>query len=441
MSRTVILYLIVSIALLVASIAVFRVIAPPPPDTIRFASGAANGAYAQTAQTYTDIFEEKGVTLEIVETTGSGDNLKLLRNGEVDAAIVQAGVAELSDAEAIRSLGAIFYEPLWVFYRNETGILESGLEDLRGFDDLTIAAGSETSGTRKLATDMLSQNGVSARLVALTGEAGAEALRTGEVDVLMSVSAPTATFITELLADPEISVLSFDRALAYERRTPYLSQVIFPEGGLNLEENLPSAPIELIAPVAQVVVREDLHPAVQALLIEAMVANHKAGTLLSAPDVFPTPDRADLPIADEAERYYENGPSFLRRYFPWSVANFLERAWVLIIPLVTLLFPLIRAAPPLYRWRTRRKIYVWYKDLRVLEARGRAAHTKEEREAVIRDLYDLQAEVVGQVEVPESYTDELYRLRSHILFVSQLVKRMDNPGQSDDLNTVQTASV
>ncbi|MAT34844.1 MAG: TRAP transporter substrate-binding protein, partial [Ponticaulis sp.] len=328
MSRTVILYLIVSIALLVASIAVFRVIAPPPPDTIRFASGAANGAYAQTAQTYTDIFEEKGVTLEIVETTGSGDNLKLLRNGEVDAAIVQAGVAELSDAEAIRSLGAIFYEPLWVFYRNETGILESGLEDLRGFDDLTIAAGSETSGTRKLATDMLSQNGVSARLVALTGEAGAEALRTGEVDVLMSVSAPTATFITELLADPEISVLSFDRALAYERRTPYLSQVIFPEGGLNLEENLPSAPIELIAPVAQVVVREDLHPAVQALLIEAMVANHKAGTLLSAPDVFPTPDRADLPIADEAERYYENGPSFLRRYFPWSVANFLERAWV-----------------------------------------------------------------------------------------------------------------
>ena len=441
MSRTVILYLIVSIALLVASIAVFRVIAPPPPDTIRFASGAANGAYAQTAQTYTDIFEEKGVTLNIVETTGSGDNLKLLRNGEVDAAIVQAGVAELSDAEAIRSLGAIFYEPLWVFYRNETGILESGLEDLRGFDDLTIAAGSETSGTRKLATDMLSQNGVSARLVALTGEAGAEALRTGEVDVLMSVSAPTATFITELLADPEISVLSFDRALAYERRTPYLSQVIFPEGGLNLEENLPSAPIELIAPVAQVVVREDLHPAVQALLIEAMVANHKAGTLLSAPDVFPTPDRADLPIADEAERYYENGPSFLRRYFPWSVANFLERAWVLIIPLVTLLFPLIRAAPPLYRWRTRRKIYVWYKDLRVLEARGRAAHTKEEREAVIRDLYDLQAEVVGQVEVPESYTDELYRLRSHILFVSQLVKRMDNPGQNDDLNTVQTASV
>lgn len=441
MSRTVILYLIVSIALLVASIAVFRVIAPPPPDTIRFASGAANGAYAQTAQTYTDIFEEKGVTLEIVETTGSGDNLKLLRNGEVDAAIVQAGVAELSDAEAIRSLGAIFYEPLWVFYRNETGILESGLEDLRGFDDLTIAAGSETSGTRKLATDMLSQNGVSARLVALTGEAGAEALRTGEVDVLMSVSAPTATFITELLADPEISVLSFDRALAYERRTPYLSQVIFPEGGLNLEENLPSAPIELIAPVAQVVVREDLHPAVQALLIEAMVANHKAGTLLSAPDVFPTPDRADLPIADEAERYYENGPSFLRRYFPWSVANFLERAWVLIIPLVTLLFPLIRAAPPLYRWRTRRKIYVWYKDLRELEARGRAAYTKEEREAVIRDLYDLQAEVVGQVEVPESYTDELYRLRSHILFVSQLVKRMDNPGQSDDLNTVQTASV
>jgi hypothetical protein len=227
-----------------------------------------------------------------------------------------------------------------------------------------------------------------------------------------------------MLADPNIHVLNFKRALAYERRTPYLKRVIFPEGGLDLENNLPEASIELIAPSAEVVVREDLHPDLQALLLEAMVRSHRGGTLLSEPGTFPTPTRIDLPLSKEAERYYERGPSFLRRLFPFSVANFLERAWVLAIPLLTLGFPLVRAAPPIYRWRTRRKIYIWYKDLRELETRGRAAKTSEERQRIRSELSSLQAEV-GRVEVPESYTDELYRLRSHVLFVNQLIAQLD----------------
>ena len=156
-----------------------------------------------------------------------------------------------------------------------------------------------------------------------------------------------------------------------------------------------------------------------------MVDQHRGGTLLSEPGVFPSPNRTNLPLSEEAARYYEKGPSFLRSMFPFGVANFLERAWVLAIPLLTLVFPLVKAAPPLYRWRTRRKIYIWYKDLRTLEDRGRAAHTIQERDNVIHELQALQAEV-GNVEVPESYTDELYRLRSHILFVSQLMQRLND---------------
>ena len=425
MSKSVRLYVLVTVIALLVSVILFRVIAPPPPKSISFASGAAGGAYALTAEKYVSVFERKGMEMRLVETTGSGDNLTLLKNGDVQAAIVQGGVASKADGDELKTLGAIFYEPLWVFFRKDTGVLESGLEDLSGFDNLRIGAGSETSGTRKLAQQMMEQNGVDAELVPISGQTGADALLAGELDVLVAVSGPGAPYISQLLAEPEISVLNFDRALAYERRTPYLKQVIFPEGGLSLEDNLPAESIELIAPVAQVVVRDDLHPAVQALLLETMVEIHRDGTLLSEPGVFPTPDRSDLPLAREAERYYENGPSFLRRYFSFSVANFLERAWVLAIPLLTLVFPLVKAAPPLYRWRTRRKIYVWYKDLRVLEARGRAAKDNEEREAVIAELRALQAEV-GRVEVPESYTDELYRLRSHVLFVSQLMLRLDD---------------
>ena len=179
----------------------------------------------------------------------------------------------------------------------------------------------------------------------------------------------------------------------------------------------------LIAPAAQIVVREDLHPAIQSLLIEAALAADGGGSLLSDAGRFPAPQLSDIAISDEAKRYYDNGPSFMRRMFPYSVANFLERAWVLAIPLVTLMIPLIRAAPPLYRWRIRRKIYVWYKDLRELEAAGRAATSAEDRMEVRAKLADLQEEA-GKVEVPVSYTDDLYRLRAHIRFVAELVDKL-----------------
>lgn len=425
MSRSIKLYALITAGILVLSIIIFRIVAPPPPGKISFASGSEGGAYALTSGAYAEFFAREKVRMTVVPTTGSGDNLELLRTGEVEAAIVQAGVATSADSAELLSLGAVFYEPLWVFFRNETGILDLHEEDLIGLKNLRIAAGSPNSGTRSLSVHMLEQNGVEAELVDLTGSTGAAALRSGEVDVLMSVSGPTAPFVSELLADPTISVLSFPRALAYERRTPYLKRVIFPEGGLDLQDNLPAADIQLIAPVAEIVVRKDMHPALQSLLIDAMVETHRGGTLLSEPGEFPTPNRTDLPLSEEAERYYSQGPSFLRRLFPFGMANFLERAWVLAIPLLTLVFPLVKAAPPLYRWRTRRKIYIWYKDLRELESRGRATDEISERGKIISELMELQAEV-GRVEVPESYTDELYRLRSHILFVSQLMRRLND---------------
>ena len=420
----------IAIILLIVVILLSRFVAPAPPKTLNFASGSPDGAYSLTAATYGGKFAEQKFNLNIVNTSGSGDNLELLRSGKVGAAIVQGGTASLQDKDGLRSLGAIFYEPLWVFFRADVTPGDADGLDIRSLKGLRIAAGSPTSGTRALTDQLLFQNGLDSELIPLSGDAGAKALIAGEIDVLVSVSAPNAPFVHDLLGNPAVKVLSFDRALAYERRTPYLKRVIFPEGGLDLKNNLPERPIELVAPAAEVIVRKDLHPALQSLLLEAMSDSHRGGTLLSAPGDFPTPNRIDLPLSEEAERYYERGPSFLRRVFPFTVANFLERAWVLAIPLITLGFPLVRAAPPIYRWRTRRKIYIWYKDLRELEARARATTDADEHTHILKELSALQAEV-GVVEVPESYTDELYRLRSHIHFVNQLVRNLRDQADND----------
>ena len=403
----------------------YFVMGPPPPKSVTIAGGAQGGAYAATAEGLGASLQSNGVTPTILTTAGSIDNLARLRSDEAEIAIVQTGLLDEEAGEGLRSLGAVFYEPLWVFVR-------SGGEfaDLRDLAGLRIAAGGEGSGTRALADMLLAEVGLSAgqyTLAPLGGAEAAQALKAGEVDALVAVSGAAAVWIRDLVADPEIQLVSLDRAPAFSRRHPYLDTVMLYAGVIDPAAGLPASDVQMLAPAAEIVVREDLHPAIQSLLIEASFERYAGGSMFVEPGAFPTPDLADVELSDEARRYYKDGPTFLRRLFPFDVANFLERAWVLAIPLLTLAYPLFKAAPPLYRWRIRRKIYVWYSDLRELEADARAAKTDAELEEIRGKLAELQAET-GEVEVPLSYNDNLYHLRNHIRFVSDLVDNIASPG-------------
>ncbi len=409
------------IVILGLAVAVFFM-APAPPSHVSIAGGAEGGAYAATAVKYADALRAKGIEVDVVTTNGAVDNLQRLKDGKVDIGVVQTGIAADAGAKGVRSLGAIFYEPLWVFYRGDLQL--NGLQDVAG---KRAAVGPDGSGANVLATLLLKEAGVAKdKFTAspLAGQAAATALKAGEVDVAMVVSGATTAWIADLVADPNIRLLSLDEANAFARRHPYLDKVTLYRGVLDLAAVQPRQDIQLIAPAAQIAVREGLHPAIQSLLLDAAFKDNVGGSILADAGRFPTPALADIPISEEAERYYKGGPTFLRSIFPYSVANFLERAWVLAIPLITLLIPLVRAAPPLYRWRIRRKIYVWYTELRRLEGEGRAAETVEQRNDVRSQLADIQAQT-GTIQVPLSYTDDLYRLRSHIRFVSELVDRLD----------------
>lgn len=365
---------IVVLGLIVA----FMFMAPAPPKRITLAGGAAGGAYAATAEAYAAMLRKFDIAVDVQETAGSVDNLARVKSRQADVGIVQTGVAGAgAKDDSIRSIGAVFYEPLWVFHRKSVHVEE--LQDIAGH---RAAVGPDGSGVRALASLLLTEAGVNPEgftAVPLAGQAAAAALQKGDIDIALVVSGANTAWIATLIADPDIELMSMKEAHALARRHPYLDEVTLYRGVIDLAKILPRDDVMLIAPAAQIVVREDLHPAVQSLLIEAALAADGGGSLLADPGRFPTSQLADITISDEAKRYYDNGPSFLRRIFPYSVANFLERAWVLAIPLITLMIPLVRAAPPLYRWRIRRKIYVWYNNLRELEAAGRAADNAEER--------------------------------------------------------------
>lgn len=392
---------------------------PAPPSRVTFAAGGQGGAYYALAEAYRDHLAENDVEVDILETRGSLENIELLRSGKADMAFVQGGLASPADREDLRSLAGMFHEPFWVFVRSGVAV-----DDFGALRDLQFAIGPEGSGTRALAVQMQEVWGgnwpASARR-AESGLAAAAALEAGDVDAVAYSASISAPYVQRLLDDPEIILLAFERAPALARRTRALDPVTLYRGIIDLEADKPKTDIPLIASVAQLAVREDLHPAIQSLLLEASEDIQSGNSAFADAGAFPAPDLIDMPLSNEAERYWKNGPSFLRNYFSFQVANFLDRAWVFLIPLITLLIPLVRVAPPIYRWRVRRKIYVWYSDLRELEARGREADSDAERNRVLEGLSELQKEV-GELDVPLSYTEEVYHLRSHIAFVRDLVK-------------------
>lgn len=429
-------YAPIAVLLLVGFALASRYINPAPPRYVRIASGAPQGAYAESARRYREILARDGITLEVVATSGSVENLQLLRTelGGVDVAFVQGGTGS-PDTPGLVSLASVFFEPLWVFVRE--GVPARYVADLAG---RRLALGVEGSGTRMLALQLLKASGVAEgpNLLSLGGDEAVRGLLRGTVDAAFFVTARPQPQLDPLLRDRRVRLMSFAQADAFAQWFRFLSKVVLPEGRLDLAANVPSAAVTLLAPAAALVAREDLHPAIIDRLIQATVEVHGGGQLFGEPGRFPSARFVDLPISPDAERYLRLGPTFFRRHLPFWAATVVERFMVLLIPVVTLLLPLLRFAPPVYKWQVRRRIFRWYGALRDIEERALAATAPAERAEIMRELDRVEAEV-GKLQIPLGYGESHYNLRMHIQFIRRLLPspqgtpQPEGPGASTPL--------
>jgi len=228
--------------------------------------------------------------------------------------------------------------------------------------------------------------------------------------------------IQKLLRRQDIQLMSFVRADAYTRLHHSLSLITLPEGTIDLQENIPPRDTMLLAATANLVVRDDFHPALVDLLLQAAEEVHGDGSLFDQPGYFPNDRNLEFPLNDDARRYFKHGPPFLQRYLPFWTANLLDRMKIMLIPLLTLLIPLFKIMPPTYRWQARKKVYRWYRELKALDVEHPEQLTADALQTSIRML-DAIEEDVRKVTVPLSYSDELYNLRLHIDLVRSKLKK------------------
>ncbi|MDB5802903.1 MAG: C4-dicarboxylate transporter substrate-binding protein [Betaproteobacteria bacterium] len=434
---------------------------PAPPDHISIAVGADEDAYRAYAEHYKAALARDKIILTLVPTTGAPENLKRLNDpaAGIDVAFLQDGLTNPQDSPHLSSLGSLYYEPLWIFYRSSAPpkaatagtakpaadtkqpawrqlqsradaakqeeqkfVAPDRLSQLLG---LRLAIGSGAGGTRQLAERLLyaaGVNGDNSKLVTVGGRQAADALLAGQVDAALFLSTLDAPWVQQLLVTPGIGLMSIDQSDATVRNFPFLHDLVLPHGAIDLSRNLPPQDIHLLAPTVTLVVRDDLHPALASLLVKAAIGVHSKPSLLNRENDFPADRDADLPLNAEAARYFKSGPPLLQKYMPFWLATWADRMGVVLLPLLAVLIPLVKLAPAVYGWRIRARVYHWYGELKFLEVQLRDAPETAAMPKVLERL-DWIENQVNRIRLPLSFSNHLYFLREHIELVRNAIHR------------------
>lgn len=405
---TLIAALIIGAAFIIA----YHFVRPAPPDYFVMSTGNEEGAYHSFGERYRELLAAQKIQVELRPSSGSIENLQRLTDPDsgVDVALIQGGVASLATEYKLLSLGAVYYEPLWIFYRSPVEL--TLLSDLAG---KRIAAGVEGGGTRALVENvLLGSRALDTPLMPLGGIAAANALIKGDIDVAMFVVAPDAALVQKLLKTKGIRLMNLSHADALARRFTYLSVITLPRGMLDIGNDIPPATVNMVATTAHLVAREDFHPALISVLLQAATKVHGGTGMFRKANEFPAIREGDFPPSEDAQRVLKSGPPFLQRYMPFWIANLIERLLVLLVPLIAVLIPVMRLMPAFYDWRIKRKVFRWYRDLKSVENRIRSGNGNSMDTAELLRQLDEIEDGVSDTRVPLTYWDYVYTLRGHI---------------------------
>ncbi len=450
---------ITAVCLLAAILVAWGLIAwlkPGPEGRLVIATGGAGGAYHQLALTYQKDLARQGVTLELrdkIEGTNTLNNLVLNNESDLQAGFVKGGVAGslqgrlASDEEhkwhdlqvdKLRSIGRVMLEPIWVFYRGPGQI-----RYLHEFKGKRIMVGTMSSGTRRVATHLLRANNIDAKSATIIeqelSDDGSQ-LITGDADVAFVILPSESPKIQRLMRTPGILLMNFaPEADAYTNRFPAISKVVMNQGSIEFVPEIPSADITLLATTTALVVRSDLHSALASVLTDAVIHNPKAGfdktgepVLFHRAGQFPTPSDPEYEMSPDARAIHKTGelPFLLRGlapatarlgipFWPAALANAHGAQFILLlIPILSILIPLIKMLPVLYNWSMRRRLLYWYGELKQLETSLERSPSQTRTKANIAELDRIETGVAA-IRVPQHFYDQLFDLRGHIDLVRQ----------------------
>lgn len=343
---------------------------PAPKSALTIAAGPSTGAYYHYAQVYRERLQARGISVQVVETRGTQDNLACLRNESdlcsADIAFVQAGPWNASQPP-FESLASVAIEPIWVFVDARRMPLAQ-LGDLRG---RAVALGEHGSGTLPVAQALLRASGIELNLIDarhLGGPAALAALAAGEVSAVVMVASASAPVIDDAIARG-FTPMPIDNAVALSRRLPWALQATLSRGTLSVENNAPPSDVPMLAAMTNLVVNPALHESVKYLLLDVASQVHAAAGPMHNARQFPSAEGLVFAQAEASKDHFLGHRPWLGKWLPIALAHQITRLLLSVLPVMVILLPLLRALMMFGERRNRASIMRLFARARRLQLR------------------------------------------------------------------------
>ena len=388
---------------------------PAAPKKIDLFAGPEGSLYHSYAQKYAELLGEKGVEVNIVQTSGSMENLRSLASDENPAAAfalsgVDGDLEDTTGIDLLESLGCLSYQPFWLFVRSDAQATK--ISDLSG---LRVALGPPEYDARAIANVVLADNGIEDQIIeptppAESADSMADALIRGEFDAAFVVGQPHSSVVSRLLESDLVGPVPFERTAAYTLLHPELAEVVLPEGLVDMARNIPEEDLHLLSPADNLVVRSDLNPAVVDLLLDAARSIHREPTLLAPRGTFPNMRHVSLPLHKAAVHFYEEGPSPIRKYLPYWLATLISRFALIVAQVGAVVLVILKGIPAIIRMRFSMKTLSLYRRMERLEKELRAGADWEQSVAEVKDIERETADV----KAPRAQLSQYLELRQNL---------------------------
>ena len=402
---------------------IYQLVDPLPPRRFAIAAGIPGTGYDVFARQYARILTRDGVDLEVHNYASAIEHFDVLRDATspVQAALTTFGITQASDAATLYSLGGVSDTAIFLFYKNAEPITR-----FAQFRGKRLSIGMPRTALRTLMLDVLKATGAlddSIHLSDLDYREAIDALIAGEIDVAMVATQIDDSLLQRALGAPGIQLMNVAQAEAIAKTVPGLKHVVLWRGIISLDRDIPDSDIDLLALRNRLLVRKDLHPALQYLLLEAMREVHGAPGPFNRLGEFPAEQPNDLPLSPTAQAFYRSGPTFWQRYTSFWLTSLLNRIVFFVIPVVAMLIPIIGFAPRFYRWLYVRRIDQLHRALGNLERElAQSADTCRFVEYQTR-IAEIESSV-RLLKVARPFEVDLQRLRIHLRLVQEDLGRM-----------------
>lgn len=333
------------IAFLLCLVGIVIYLDPFPDRHINIGTSYQNSDWYSFGEHASKYLTEKGLDGQVVVTNGAVDNVKRLidPNDPVNAAFVYGIALDDEQRKQIISLGSVSYEPIWVFYHKDK---IPDLIDLHELPRYRVGLGPLESGSyaisKKLFADYDIEIEGSDSFVPDAFLSTEQKFLNGDLDALVMVSTVQDPIVQKLLRTPKVALYNFRNSAAFEKKYNSYEAVKLPAGSIDIYPQIPDKDISLVATTTSVVVKKQMHPDLQlALLMAIKEMNRNSAHLFFAKrDEFPAYVDPLVPISPVASKFYDYGPPQVMRYLPFWIAGFVDRAWLMLLTLVAVFYPL-----------------------------------------------------------------------------------------------------